>query len=1103
MSEKFAQVHADFVAEFRAADSALRQHITTETAINHAELARSLEETRRNMTEQGNKLRQEAADEGIMSRQVIIQQARVNRREIAKYNGSLKRVVKLEHNQTRSDLHKQIRMSRHQEIEAAQRSHFVSSLKFPEMNARRNQIVAPHSQTFDWIFNNTIDRPWDSLKEFLKTPSSIYWINGKAGSGKSSLMRYICTHDTCQQMLDTWSGPGKTLIISWYFWNSGTEFQKSLRGALCSLSHQILSQDHALASKLFQIHNPNVTTFGKESATDWSLAELILLFEAALRSVQNHVMIFLDGLDEFNDDEDIIRLLLLIQKAAQQPRVKACVSSRPEKYLVSRLELYPQLKLQDLTANDIRTVVVDRLKACASHWEDSDIQKLAEKVRDRASGVFLWVRLVTDQLVRGLLHGDSQQILMERLTKLSPKMEALYEHMWRSLNGDDNLESYQQQAAKCLAFLPIFPMTVFELVVSLDDGLQHTFIEAIHDATEIKQLLEKCLAIEDLLKTRCAGLLEISSDPDVEVSGLGSMAYKQNYRNSNSTRFGSKKSGTLVYVGKSILRDSVSVLADESPSSDALLGFLTRIGAMEINFIHRSAKDFLLESTIGRQVRQHCTWTPMDVLNRVVNAYLQRKILGFCALTDSGSRYIDLDRLASLIFGITNPSPTIVSRQYSLIKSIDFVYQTLVDSERVVSRSDWQKNWYIHSSERRNGYRLDFWGAIATHFSVQICDLVLSNGPGDAMLATYFLASICWEGDFDVIDLRNLHAMQAFLAHGADSNSVSMYTHRDDGQVTPWLRFLRLASRTTDYSGMEEELISTIEAFRASGAELSAVAAIARHPASGEFGCFDALMTENFHKIGEVVFEVNAAYFLDKIRSKIQDPILACRVKGMLELATPYRMVALVRGVNGRWFTVDPDDAVDYLEKVVDNEVEVTASDFAQYARKATRNGVMVKPRPFLAARRSVAAYDRAKSFQGLEHLRQASARTRAGLTVSWLASTWTTMGITSELVNGFSEITHRRRGATRFTSLEDMSNHLASFLELHGPLYLCAPDKDELYSMLSEIWEGLVLVGKEEAAKLDGEQLESFNEDLDELYRLFHEHGLEHALASRDVGVE
>ncbi|KAK5045301.1 hypothetical protein LTR84_009407 [Exophiala bonariae] len=1099
ISDKLAHALADFAAESRATDSGLRQHITVETTTSHVKLADLL-------TEQNSRLRLDNAIEGDLSRQLTIRQGRLTRRDAAKHNNSAERCVKLELQKTRSFFLKHSQWTRHREIENEQRLGFISSLRFPEMNARRNQIVDPHSQTFEWIFNESIEGPWDSFRQFLQTPSSIYWINGKAGSGKSSLMRFICSHGKCQQILDMWSKPKKTLTISWYFWNSGTEFQRSLKGALCSLIHQVLSHDHDLASKLYHTHMLNVTVFRKENATDWSVGELVSLFESALELAQTHVIIFLDGLDEFDHNQDITCLLVLLQKVTQQSHIKACVSSRPEKHLEYHLDAYPQLRLQDLTGNDIKTFVIERLQSCTCGMGRPEIQDLAERTRDRASGVFLWVRLVTDQLVRGLHHGDTREILLERLAKLPPKMEALYEHMWRSLNGDDNLETYRQQAARCLAFHQVFPLTVFELVVALDDGIQHAFIDTVSQSSELKPILQKCVEMEDMLKTRCAGLLEISHAPDSQSVDLGSLiSGKSCHSAGSSCRISDQTSDGLVYVSKGTLNKNVSALIEQSTDHKILAQYLVEIGALEINFIHRSARDFLVDSINGRKALQHCTWNIMDIATRLVNAYLQRKILGLSARFNadgrSNSKYITLDRLVSFIFSIEDPQPAIVDRQHSLLERINSVYRTVVDSERTVALSEWHENWYFFSSEQNGTYHLDYWGSIASYFSNSLCNLVLPSDSRNAVTTTYFLSSVCWAPDPDIICSRNLQAIRVFLSHQADPNSTCMYTHRDYGQCSPWLRFLRLASRAPSYSGIEDQLVSTIESFRKSGAELSSVTHVAYHPTSGESDCFDALMGSTFHELGEVIFEVNAAHFLGRIYSKIQDPALACRIQQMLERTTPHQHAALVRGGNGRWFKVNPEESVDFVEQVLKrDQAEAVAQDFALYARKATIQGTIVKPRSFLATRRSAAAYDRAKRFGGLEHLREASARLRAGLTTSWLTSTWATIGITSELVNGFSEITHSRNGATRFILVEDMINHLSSFLELHGPLYLCAPAMDELYSGLLDIWEELVEVGKEEAAKLEGRRLEEYNEELEELFHLLNKHGLEHALASRGI---
>jgi len=46
----------------------------------------------------------------------------------------------------------------------------------------------------------------------------IYWINGKAGSGKSTLTKFICEHDKTNEALRTWAALNEVQILSYFFW---------------------------------------------------------------------------------------------------------------------------------------------------------------------------------------------------------------------------------------------------------------------------------------------------------------------------------------------------------------------------------------------------------------------------------------------------------------------------------------------------------------------------------------------------------------------------------------------------------------------------------------------------------------------------------------------------------------------------------------------------------------------------------------------------------------------------------------------------------------------------------------------------------------------
>lgn len=65
----------------------------------------------------------------------------------------------------------------------------LETLRYRGMNERRCNVVEAHAGTFEWIF----DPHQTEFLKWLREGSDLYWINGSAGSGKSTLMKYLLT----------------------------------------------------------------------------------------------------------------------------------------------------------------------------------------------------------------------------------------------------------------------------------------------------------------------------------------------------------------------------------------------------------------------------------------------------------------------------------------------------------------------------------------------------------------------------------------------------------------------------------------------------------------------------------------------------------------------------------------------------------------------------------------------------------------------------------------------------------------------------------------------------------------------------------------------
>jgi hypothetical protein len=105
----------------------------------------------------------------------------------------------------------------------------------PELNFRLEQIEDPFQDTFRWIFDLPLFTDW------LQRGSGLFWINGKPGSGKSTLMKLVFESNETWELLHDWKKGSVEVKAGFFFYYRGTAIQKSFEGVLRSLVTQILT----------------------------------------------------------------------------------------------------------------------------------------------------------------------------------------------------------------------------------------------------------------------------------------------------------------------------------------------------------------------------------------------------------------------------------------------------------------------------------------------------------------------------------------------------------------------------------------------------------------------------------------------------------------------------------------------------------------------------------------------------------------------------------------------------------------------------------------------------------------------------------------------
>jgi hypothetical protein len=152
-----------------------------------------------------------------------------------------------------------------------------------EMKSRSESVSDASDETFQWIFSplSAADQKWSNFVQFLESDQGLYWITGKPGSGKSTLMKFIINDQRTAAHLSKWAGCKELYLTGFYFWCSGgNEIQTTLEGLVRTLVHQALEDFPHLVPSLFPKRLETFVVFGDHVVWEepWVRPIFILVF---------------------------------------------------------------------------------------------------------------------------------------------------------------------------------------------------------------------------------------------------------------------------------------------------------------------------------------------------------------------------------------------------------------------------------------------------------------------------------------------------------------------------------------------------------------------------------------------------------------------------------------------------------------------------------------------------------------------------------------------------------------------------------------------------------------------------------------------------------
>lgn len=196
-------------------------------------------------------------------------------------------------------------------------------------------------RSFSWVEDS-------GFPQWLSMDSTPFWINGKPGSGKSTLMKYLSESNSTLKRLPS-EGQGWAIVHLFFDYRAGKSTANDTLGMLKLFLRQLSMKIPDIAKRLEE-----QCTLRDELTRDRHETHIDVIADLIVGSGVK-VCAFIDGLDEYEGDS--WSLCSTLESLRSRTGIKMCLASRPEPAFEIAYSEFASITMQDIIEVASRSIL--------------------------------------------------------------------------------------------------------------------------------------------------------------------------------------------------------------------------------------------------------------------------------------------------------------------------------------------------------------------------------------------------------------------------------------------------------------------------------------------------------------------------------------------------------------------------------------------------------------------------------------------------------------------------------------------------------------------------------------------------------------------------